>query len=61
MHWQLWWEFTSLLVEEVRNGAGEEAAEVGRDRAEAVAASLARGYWPPDAARLPWVTAACPR
>jgi hypothetical protein len=61
MTWRLWWEHTALLVEEAHGGADADLAEIGRDEAEQIAAELAGRWWPPDAARLPWVTCAYPR
>jgi hypothetical protein len=58
--WELSWQFTSMLVEEAHGGADEDIAEIGRPEAEQIAAGFAASYWPPDAARLPWVTAAYP-
>ena len=61
MTWRLWWEHTTLLIEEAHGGADADLAEIGRDEAEQITAELAGRYWPPDAARLPWVTCAYPR
>jgi len=61
MTWRLWWEHTSMLVEEAHGGADEDIAEISRARAGQIAAGLAARYWPPDAARLPWVACAYPR
>jgi hypothetical protein len=61
MTWRLWWEHTSKLVEEAHGGADEDIAEISRAEAEQITAGLAARYWPPDAARLPWVAYAYPR
>ncbi len=60
MTWRLWWEHTSKLVEEAHGGADGDIAEISRAEAEQITARLAAGYWPPDAAGLPWVTCAYP-
>ena len=61
MTWQLRWEHTAMLVEEAHGGADADIAEISRGEAEQITAGLAAGYWPPDAARLPWVACAYPR
>ena len=43
-----------------RGNCTEDIAETGRGEAEQIAAGLAAWYWPPDAARLPWVVSAYP-
>ena len=60
MTWQLCWEHTPKLVEEAHGGADEDIAEISRAEAEQITAGLAARYWPPDAARLPWVASAYP-
>ena len=60
MTWQLRWEHTSMLVEEAYGGANEDIAEISHAEAEQIIAALAACNWPPDAARLPWVTSAYP-
>jgi hypothetical protein len=59
--WHLAWEFTPLLVEEAHGGADADIAEISREQAGQIAAELAARYWPPDAARLPWVISAYPQ
>jgi hypothetical protein len=49
-----------MLVEEAHGGCDYDLAEVSRAEAEQTAAALAAPYWPPDAARLPWVASAYP-
>jgi RNase P subunit RPR2 len=61
MTWHLAWEFTAMLVEEAHGGADADIAEVSRAEAGQITAGLAARYWPPDAARLPWVASAYPR
>jgi len=58
--WRLSWEHTTVLAEEARGECGNDVTPISRDEAERLAASLARRYWPPDAARLPWVQHAYP-
>ena len=58
--WRLSWEHTTVLAEEARGECGHDVTPIGRDEAERIAASLAGRYWPPDAARLPWVQHAYP-
>ena len=38
----------------------EDIAEISRAEAEQITAELAARHWPPDAARLPWVSRAYP-
>ncbi len=61
MTWRLCWEHTAMLVEEAHGGADADIAEISPAGAEQITAGLAAGYWPPDAARLPWVACAYPR
>jgi len=61
MTWRLCWEHTPMLVEEAHGGADEDIAEISGAEAEQVAAGLAARYWPPEAARLPWVACVYPR
>jgi hypothetical protein len=58
--WWLWWAHTAMLVDDRRGNCGEDLAEVSRAEAGQIAAELAGRYWPPDAARLPWVASAYP-
>jgi hypothetical protein len=58
--WQLWWQHTAMLVDDRRGNCSQDIAEIGREEAEQIAAGLAARYWPPDAARLPWVVSAYP-
>jgi hypothetical protein len=60
MTWQLWWQHTPMLVDDQRGNCTEDIAEISREEAEQIAAELAARYWPPDAARLPWVVSAYP-
>ncbi|HEX9354096.1 MAG TPA: hypothetical protein VF933_09820 [Streptosporangiaceae bacterium] len=60
MTWELRWEHTPLLVDDARGNATEDIIPITRDRAEQITARIAGQYWPPDAAQLPWVTAAYP-
>jgi len=60
MTWQLWWKHTAMLVEEAHGGCDYDLTEISRAEAEQIAATLAAHYWPPDAARLPWVASAYP-
>ena len=60
MTWRLWWEHTAMLVEEAHGGCDYDLAEISRDEAEQIAAERAARYWPPDAARLPWVASVYP-
>ena len=61
MTWRLCWEHTSMLVEEAHGGADAAIAEITRAEAEQITAGLAARYWPPEAARLPWVASAYPQ
>jgi hypothetical protein len=47
-----------MLVEEARASCDYDLTPISRDQAESVAAGLAAPHWPPDAARLPWIS--CP-
>ena len=48
-------------AEQQRGGElGTDIVPVSQQEAERIAAGLAHRYWPPDAAQLPWVTAAYP-
>ena len=60
MTWQLCWEHTTKLAEEAHGGADQDITEISRDQAEQIMARLAARYWPPEAARLPWVASAYP-
>jgi hypothetical protein len=57
---RLWWKPTPMLVDGRRGNCDEDLAEVSRAEAEQIAAELAAGSCPPDAARLPWVASANP-
>jgi hypothetical protein len=61
MTWRLCWEHTSTLVEEAHGSADADLAEISRADAEQITAGLAARYWPPEAARPPWVACAYPR
>jgi hypothetical protein len=60
MTWQLCWEHTTKLAEQAHGGADEDITEISRDQAGQIMAGLAARYWPPEAARLPWVACAYP-
>jgi hypothetical protein len=59
--WDLRWQWTSILVEEARDGADCNVTRISQDAAEAVIESLARRYWPAEALHLPWVETAYPK
>ena len=61
MIWQLYWEHTPMLVDDARGNSSDDIAAISRHDAEHITAGLARRYWPPDAAQLPWVTTAYPQ
>jgi predicted RNA-binding Zn-ribbon protein involved in translation (DUF1610 family) len=61
MTWRLWWEHTPKLVDEAHGRDVGDIREIGQGSAEQIAARLAARNWPPGAASLPWVAAACPR
>jgi hypothetical protein len=50
-----------MLIEDARASCDYDLAEISRAEAREIAAGLAAGHWPPDAARLPWVAPACPQ
>jgi hypothetical protein len=60
MTWHLCWEHITKLAEEAHGGADQDITEISRDQAELIIAELAARYWPPEAARLPWVASAYP-
>jgi len=60
MTWWLWWEHTTMLVEEAHGGCDYDLSEISRAEAEQITAGLATRSWPPDAAQLPWVASAYP-
>jgi hypothetical protein len=60
MTWQLRWEHTPLLADDARGNAIEDITPITLHRAEQITSRIARQYWPPDAAQLPWVTSAYP-
>jgi hypothetical protein len=60
MTWHLCWEHITKLAEEAHGGADQDITEISRDQAELILAELAARYWPPEAARLPWVASAYP-
>src|ERR1017187_2480090 len=43
-----------MLVDDARGNASDAIAAISRHDAEQIPAGLARRYWPPDAAQLPW-------
>jgi hypothetical protein len=55
------WEHTSTLAEEAHGGADADITEISGAEAQQITAGLAARYWPPDAARLPWVACVYPR
>ncbi len=61
MTWRLRWEHTAMLVDDARGNCSYDLDEISRDEAGQIAAGLAARHWPPDVARLPWVTSAYPR
>jgi hypothetical protein len=61
MTWRLWWEHTTILAEEAHGGCDCDRAEISREAAGQIAAQLAAGFRPADAARLPWVASVYPR
>jgi hypothetical protein len=61
MTWRLCREHTTMLAEEAHGGADADIAEITRAEVGQIIAGLAARYWPPEAARLPWVAAAYPR
>ena len=57
--WRAWWEHATILS----GGAGDRDYDlegISHEEAAQVAAELVTLCWPPEAARLPWVTAAYP-
>ena len=58
--WRLCWKHTPMLVDDRRGNCEQDIAGISRQQAEQIAAGLAVGHWPPDAARLPWVASAYP-
>lgn len=60
MTWRLYWQHTPMLVDDQRGSGQDTLAEIGPADAEHIMARLAAEYWPPDAARLPWVCRAYP-
>lgn len=49
-----------MLVEDSWGQCVAYLDEIPRGEADQIIARLAATYWPPEAATLPWVTAACP-
>jgi hypothetical protein len=49
-----------MLVDDQRGNCTGDITGISREEAEQIAAGLAARYWPPDAARLPWVVSAYP-
>ncbi len=47
MTWRLWWEHTSMLVEEAHGGTDANIAEISRDEVEQITAGLAARNWRP--------------
>jgi hypothetical protein len=60
LNWQLSWNHTPMLADYRRGNCEWDLAEICRAEAEQIAADLAARYWPPEAARLPWVISAYP-
>jgi hypothetical protein len=61
MIWQLYWEHTPMLVDDARGNCDDDIVAISRHDAEQITTGLARRYWPPGAAQLPWVTTAYPQ
>jgi hypothetical protein len=61
LDWRLWWQFSAMLAEDAHGSCTYDLPQISRDEAEQIAAGLAAGHWPPDAARLPWVVSAYPQ
>jgi len=53
--WQLSWRHTAMLVDDQRGNCEFDITPIPRGKAGQAAGGLAARYWPPDAARLPWV------
>ncbi len=49
-----------MLVDDRRWNCEWDIAGIRRQQAGQIAAGLAAGHWPADAARLPWVASAYP-
>jgi hypothetical protein len=60
MTWQLFWEHTTMLLDDERGNCSSDIEEISCADAEQIMARLAAEYWPADAARLPWVAHAYP-
>ena len=58
--WRLSWQHTPMLIDDRRGNCEWDITAISRPQAEQIAAGLAARHWPPDAARLPWVTSAYP-
>lgn len=58
--WQLSWQHTTMLIDDRRGNCSWDITEISRDQAGQTAAELAARWWPPDAARLPWVASVYP-
>jgi hypothetical protein len=58
--WRLSWQHTAMLIDDQRGNCIFDITPVIGDEARQIAAGLAARDWPPDAARLPWVTSPYP-
>jgi hypothetical protein len=56
----IYWQHTPMLIDDRRGNCERDLTRISRQQAEQIAAGLATGHWPPDAARLPWVASAYP-
>ena len=59
--WEPCWQWTPILVEEARDGAGCQVRRVSQNDAEPIMASLVGRHWPAEALALPWVSSAYPK
>jgi hypothetical protein len=58
--WRLSWKHTPMLIDDRRGNCEWDITGISRQQSEQIAAGLAAGHWPPDAARLPCVASAYP-
>jgi hypothetical protein len=58
--WQLFWQHSTMLIDDRRGNCVWDITEISRCHAGQTAAELAARWWPPDAARLPWVASVYP-
>ena len=52
MTWQLWWQHTTMHVEEAHGGCDYDLAKISREQAGQIAAERASLCWLRNAARL---------